>query len=160
MPTRRETIVSAAAAGAAAAGLGAVGARAAGALDAATFAGMQPAGGDRGPSKLVVVWSNGDADVAHRVCLMYAHAAKTNAWFSDVHLIIWGPSQRILVGDKDLKAKIARMSEDGVVIEACIACANTFGLVEELRGLGLPVRGMGGPLTEALKDPSVSVVTF
>lgn len=112
------------------------------------------------PNSLVVVWTSGDPDVAHRVALMYTHAAKTNGWFDEVRLIVWGPSQRILVGDKDLQAKIAKMQEDGVIVEACIACAQSFGIVEELRGLNLPVRGMGEPLTNYLKGPEYSVITF
>ena len=39
-------------------------------------------------NKLVVLWTSGDPDVAHRVCLMYAHAAKKNGWFDEVTLII------------------------------------------------------------------------
>lgn len=112
------------------------------------------------PSSLVVVWTSGDPDVAHRVALMYTHAARTNGWFKEVRLIVWGPSQRILVGDKDLQEKLAKMQEDGVIVEACIACAQSFGIVEELRGLNLPVRGMGGPLTSYLKSPEHTVITF
>lgn len=144
MPTRRESIVAAAAG---AAGLTAI----ASARDS-----DEPAT----PGSLVVVWSSGDPEVAHRVCLMYTHAAKTQGWFENVRLIIWGPSQRLLIGDKDLKAKIEAMRADGITVEACIACANSFGLVEDLQALGLPVYGMGVPLTESLKDPGVSVVTF
>lgn len=112
------------------------------------------------PSTLVVVWTSGDPDVAHRVALMYAHAAKKSKWFEKVRLIIWGPSQRLLVGDKDLKAKIAEMKKDGVIVEACIACAESFGLTDELRKLDLPVKGMGKPLTDSLKDPDCAVITY
>ncbi|MDP0489504.1 MAG: DsrE family protein [Verrucomicrobiota bacterium JB023] len=120
----------------------------------------QLAAAEEQPTTLVVVWSSGDPDVAHRVALMYAHAAKTANWFENVRLIIWGPSQRVLVGDKDLKAKIAKMREDGVIVEACIACANSFGIAEELRELDLPVKGMGKPLSDYLKDPDCSVITY
>ncbi|MEM7623766.1 MAG: DsrE family protein [Planctomycetota bacterium] len=144
---RRETIASAAALG-----LGGIAA-------AAMGSDAQP-GGAGGPTELAVLWSSGDPDVAHRVCLMYTHASKQYGWFETVRLVIWGPSQRILVGDKDLKAKLAAMREDGVIAEACIACANTFGLKDELEALGLPVKGMGGPLTSFLKDPNVAVLTF
>ena len=112
------------------------------------------------PSKLFVVWSSGDPDVAHRVCLMYSHAAKTAGWFKDVKVIIWGPSQRIFAADKDLQAKINAMRDDGIEVEACIACANSFGLVEQLREMGLKVIGQGGPLTAAMKDPDTSVAYF
>lgn len=35
-------------------------------------------------SRLAVVWSSGDPEVAHRVCLMYAHGAGKQAWFDEV----------------------------------------------------------------------------
>jgi hypothetical protein len=64
------------------------------------------------------------------------------------------------VGDKDLKAKLAAMRKDGVVVEACIACAESYGIVEDLRQLELPVKPMGQPLTSYLKDPKYTVITF
>jgi len=111
------------------------------------------------PSRLAVLWTSGDPDVAHRVAFMYTHAAKKVGWFDEVTLIVWGPSQRILLGDKDLQAKVKAMQKDGILVEACISCARSFGIVEELKALGLPVRGMGAPLTKYLKD-GWKVITF
>lgn len=143
--------------------MGALAAMGMGAL-AGSALGAQPgaSGGGSGsePGELFVVWTSGDPDVAHRMALMYSHAAKRFGWFETVKLIVWGPSQRLLCADKDLKEKIAEMQGDGVIVEACIACARTYGLVEELEELGLPVYGQGEPLSKALKSPSVSVATF
>jgi hypothetical protein len=110
--------------------------------------------------KLMVVWTSADPDVADKVCLMYAHAAKKYGWFAEVHLVVWGPSQRLLVGDPTIQAKVKTMQEDGVVIEACVACATKLGLVDQIRELGYEVKGMGTPLTAALKDPDTEVITF
>ena len=110
--------------------------------------------------KLMVVWTSGDPDVADKVCLMYTHAAKAYGWFAEVTLVVWGPSQRLLVGDPTIQAKVKAMQEDGVVVEACIACARKLELVEELEALDIDVKGMGVPLTEALKDPGTEVLTF
>ncbi len=104
------------------------------------------------PSKLAVLWTSGDSEVAHNVAFMYAHNAKRVGWFDEVTLIVWGPSQRNLVGDKRLQEKIKAMQKDGVVVEACIACAMNYGIVEELKALGISVRGMGIPLTNHLKS--------
>ena len=60
-------------------------------------------------SRLAVVWTSGDPEVAHRVCLMYSHAAQTQKWFDHVTLIVWGPSARLLAADKDLQAKVKTM---------------------------------------------------
>jgi len=105
--------------------------------------------------KLMVVWTSGDPDVADKVCLMYTHAAKAYGWFAEVTLVVWGPSQRLLAGDPTIQAKIKAMQEDGVVVEACIACARKLELVEELEALDIDVKGMGVPLSEALKDPEI-----
>jgi len=104
------------------------------------------------PGKLAVLWTSGDPEVAHNVVFMYAHNAKRVGWFDEVTLIVWGPSQRNLVGDKKLQEKIKAMQKDGVVVEACIACAMNYGIVEELKALGISVRGMGIPLTNYLKS--------
>ena len=120
---------------------------------------IQKAADEQAHSRLAVVWSSGDPDVAHRVCLMYTHAAKTKPWFDDVLLIVWGPSQRLLVGDKDLQAKVRAMQNDGVVVEACIQCAKSFGLVKALRELDIEVKPQGEPLTRFLKS-DWEVLTF
>jgi len=110
--------------------------------------------------KLMVVWTSADPDVADKVCLMYTHAAKKYGWFAEVRLVVWGPSQRLLAGDPALQAKVKEMQADGVIVEACIACATKLDLVDTIREMGIEVRGMGVPLTEALKDPATEVITF
>jgi len=110
--------------------------------------------------KLMVVWTSGDPDVADKVCLMYTHAAKAYGWFAEVTLVVWGPSQRLLAGDPTIQAKVKAMQEDGVVVQACVACARKLELVEELEALDIDVKGMGVPLSGALKDPETEVLTF
>jgi len=101
--------------------------------------------------KLAVLWVSGDRDVAEKSCLMYTHAAKRNGWFDEVVLIVWGSSSRLLAEDEKLQEKVQTMQKDGVVVEACIACSNMLGVTEELKGLGIDVKGMGVPLTNYLK---------
>ena len=102
--------------------------------------------------KLVVLWSSGDRDVAEKSCLMYSHAAKKYEWFSEVTLIIWGPSAKLVIEDEAIREKVLKMQEDGVELEACIACSNMLGVTEELLELGIDVKGMGVQLTEYLKS--------
>jgi len=116
--------------------------------------------GEAPTGKLMVVWTSADPDVAEKVCLMYAHAAKKYGWFAEVHLVVWGPSQRLLVGDPSIQTKVKTMQEDGVVVEACVACATQLGLVDQIQALGYEVKGMGKPLTEALKNADTEVLTF
>lgn len=109
--------------------------------------------------KLVVLWTSGDPYVAERVALMYTHAAKTAGWFSEVTLIIWGPSAKLTSENLKIQKKLKAMQNDGIIIEACIACANSYGIADDLKDLGFVVKGMGKPLTDYLKSDT-KVLTF
>jgi hypothetical protein len=111
-----------------------------------------PAESKPDPSRLAVLWSSGDPDVAHRVCFMYTHAAKQNGWFEEVQLIVWGPSARLLAGDKDLQEKVAGMMEDGIDVKACVVCADSYGVSDLLREMDIEVKAMGEPLSDLLKS--------
>jgi hypothetical protein len=109
-------------------------------------------GQEKQNSRLAVIWTSGDPDVAHQVCFMYTGNAKKQKWFDEVTLIVWGPSARLLAGDKALQAKIKGMLEDGVKIQACQACADSYGVTEQLRKLGIDVKYMGKPLTDLIQQ--------
>ena len=109
--------------------------------------------------KLVVVWTSGDPAMAHSMVLMYAHNAKRVSWFDEVTLIIWGPSAKLSAEDEKIQAKLAEMIGDGVVIEACVACADMYGVADRLKDLGYDVKPMGKPLTDYLKA-GYKVLTF
>jgi hypothetical protein len=109
--------------------------------------------------KLVVVWTSDDPYVAERVALMYTHGAKTAGWFSEVTLIIWGPSAKLAAENLKVQEKLKAMQKDGVVIEACIVCANAYGVTDDLKNMDFVVKGMGSPLTDYLKS-GAKVLTF
>ncbi len=110
-------------------------------------------------SKVAVVWTSGDSEVAHKVCFMYTHNAKKAKWFDEVVLVIWGPSSRILAGDKKLQAAVKEMMRDGVTVQACVVCADMYGVSGRLREMGIEVKGMGRPLSDMLKS-DYKVLTF
>ena len=51
------------------------------------------------------------------------------------------------------------MQDDGIIVEACIACAVSYNIVDDIKALGITVKGMGIPLTEYLKS-DWKVLTF
>lgn len=128
-------------------------------LSLSTMIKAQIANTEATPDKLVVVWTSDDPMVAERVALMYTHAAKTAGWFKEVTLIVWGPSAKLITENIKLQDKLRAMQKDGVVIEACIACANAYGVADDLKKLGYDVKGMGKPLTDYLKS-GAKVLTF
>ncbi len=104
------------------------------------------------PSKLVVVWTSGDRDVAIKMVFMYTYNAKKNGWWDEVRLVVWGPSSLLLSVDKELQDYIKKMKDEGVIIEACKACADEYGVSDKLAALGIDVKYMGKPLTDMLKS--------
>jgi hypothetical protein len=101
---------------------------------------------------LVVLWTSGDRDVALNMVFMYTFNAKRRNWWNDVRLIVWGPSSKLLAEDVELQTEVSKMREAGVILEACKACADRYGVSDDLAQLGIDVRYMGVPLTEYLKE--------
>lgn len=116
--------------------------------------------GNSDPDRLAVLWTSGDPDVAHKACLMYTHVAKTAKWFDEVLLIVWGPSERLLADDKDVREKVKAMEADGIKVQVCFYCAESYGLTEQLREQGFEVKPMGVPLTDILKSDDWKLLTF
>lgn len=119
--------------------------------DSLNFASAQQAAVAGPADTLVVVWSSGDPEVAEKACLMYANAAKKYKWFSEVIVVVWGPSEKLLAENEALKNKISAMQQEGVIFQACIACANMYDVTDELRVCNVDVKGLGVPLTKYLK---------
>jgi hypothetical protein len=111
------------------------------------------------PSRLAVLWTSGDPEVALNVAFMYTHNARARGWFDEVTLIVWGPSARLLAENEELQARVREMGDAGVEFVACKACADGYGVSEALERLGIEVKYMGVPLTEMLKG-DWEVVSF
>ncbi len=102
-------------------------------------------------TKLVIVWTSGNPEVAEHMTFMYAHNSLKHGWWEHVRLLVWGPSQPLLVQNAGLQARVKAMQEDGVEVVACKACADEYGIAAEVEALGVPVFYVGKLLTESLK---------
>ena len=109
--------------------------------------------------ELVVLWTSGDKDVAKNMVFMYTLNAKKRGWFEDVTFIVWGPSSKLLSDDTELQATLKEMIDEGVRVEACLRCAENYGVVEKLKDMGIDVKLMGEPLSNYLKEDR-KVITF
>ena len=108
---------------------------------------------------MVVVWSSGDKEVAKNMVFMYTLHSKRKNWWDEVRLVVWGPSSKLLSEDKELQEELEKMKGEGVILEACKACADGYEVSEKLEKLGVDVRYMGIPLTEYMKQGK-HVITF
>ncbi|MFU2209553.1 DsrE family protein [Solidesulfovibrio sp. C21] len=101
---------------------------------------------------LVVLWVTADKEAALNMALMYAKNSRLKGWWDEVHLVVWGPSAKLLATDAELQAEVAACREAGVTLLACRACAERYGVADDLKRLGLDVLYMGEPMTGYLKD--------
>lgn len=100
--------------------------------------------------KLLLIWLSGDKRAAMDMAMLYARDCLLNHWFKRVKFFIWGPTVQLAATDVDIQTEIALMQRVGVEVVACMACASGYGVVEELRSVGIPVRGLGEELSNEL----------
>ena len=112
------------------------------------------------PGTLVVLWSSVDKEVATKMAFMYTLNAKLRGWWKHVTLIVWGPSAKLLTEDSELRDRIEKMRAAWVVLLACKACSDSYGVSEGLEKLGVEVKYMGEPFTQILKDTYQRVITL
>ena len=90
--------------------------------------------------------------------MMYTYNARKHGWWKDVTLVVWGPSQRLVVENEEIKAYIKKIKEAGITVEACKACADKLEVADGLSACSVDVKYMGTPLTRYIKN--AHVVTF
>ena len=103
-------------------------------------------------NKLAVVWTSGDIEVAEKMVFMYVTNAMKQGWFDEVSFIVWGPSSKLLSENESLQKRIKEMQEIGIKVEACIHCANIYGIADNLQALNIDIKGMGAPLSNYIKN--------
>lgn len=110
-----------------------------------------------GNEKVVIIWTSADKEVATHMVLMYAENSKKFKWWDDITLVVWGPSQSLLLNDRELQDTVKRIKNTGVVVKACKACADRYGNGGEIEKLGVIVEYID--LTSYIKEGR-HVLTF
>lgn len=110
--------------------------------------------------QLCVIWTSADREVALKMVFMYTLNSKLKEWWGRVRLIVWGPSARLLIEDKELQEYMADMQAAGVEIHACKRCAELYDIVDALKELGIKVYYIGEEYTKLLKDDQWTVISY
>ena len=100
--------------------------------------------------KLNILWTTDNKKVVLNMLAMYSINSKTNKWFKDVNIIVWGPSAKLISNDPHIKTEVVDMISIGITIEACKDCCDNYEVTDKLLRLGINVKYMGEPLTEYL----------
>lgn len=110
--------------------------------------------------KLTILWTTDNLETALNMLLMYTLKSNTNQWWDECNLITWGPSNKLLCQNEEVKATVKQIMDVGVNVFACQRCAERYGLVDELKNMGITVQLMGEPLTGFLQDDSYRIITI
>ena len=110
-------------------------------------------------TKLLIVWTNGDKEVAMKLPLLYGSVILERGYWEEAHLMIWGPSIKLAAADKEVQARLKQMKTSGVAMSACIVCTEDYAATDALAALGVESTHTGEMLTECLKDDSWAVMT-
>ncbi len=109
--------------------------------------------------KLLIVWSSGEIEVAKKLVLLYGSVALPHAYWDELHLMVWGPSAKLLAENAEVQTLFAKVLGTGVKASVCVVCSDDYGVTEQLQMLGVEPTHTGELLTDALKS-DWKVVTF
>ena len=109
--------------------------------------------------KLLIVWSSGEIEVAKKMVLLYSSVILPRGYWDKAHLMIWGPSAKLLAESSELQEMLNRVKETGVELSCCVVCSDDYGVTEKLASLGIEMIHTGEILTNALKE-DWKVITF
>jgi hypothetical protein len=109
--------------------------------------------------KLLIVWSSGEIEVAKKLVLLYGSVILPRGYWDEAHLMIWGPSAKLLAENSELQEMFTKVLVSGVKASVCVVCSDDYGVTDQLEALGVEPIHTGELLTQALKS-DWKVVTF
>jgi hypothetical protein len=103
-------------------------------------------------TKLLVILSSGDREVALDVGLIYPLNAIKNRWMDDVKLIVFGPSEKLAAYDTEVQGKLKELMEAGINVIACKWCADRMNITSLIEKAGIQVEYVGPIISQLIKD--------
>ena len=103
-------------------------------------------------SKVFVLVSSPDREVALEVGLIYPLNAAKNGWMDEVKVIFFGPSEKVAADDAEVQGRIKELLDAGVEVLACKWCSDRMSITEKLEAVGVKVVYVGSIISDLLKD--------
>ena len=97
--------------------------------------------------------------MAKKMVLLYSSVILPRGYWDQAHLMIWGPSARVLAENEELQEMLTTVQKSGVETSACVVCSDDYGVSEKLESLGIKTTHTGELMTEALQN-AWKVITF
>ncbi|WP_027400477.1 DsrE family protein [Anaerovorax odorimutans] len=110
--------------------------------------------------KLYILWTTDNKLTSLNMVLMYSLKASKEKFWKEIRLVSWGASNVLINEDREVQERLKEVQESGVIVKACIRCAENLGITDSLEKLGIELDFMGQPLTDCLKDDSWAIITI
>ena len=110
-------------------------------------------------NKLLIVWSTSEIEVAKKMVLLYGSVILPRKYWDEAHIMIWGPSAKLLAENVELQEMVLKVQETGVKFSCCVVCSDDYGVSDKLASLGIEMSHTGERLTESLQN-DWKVLTF
>ena len=88
---------------------------------------------------------------------MFAKNAKLRSWFDDVKVVFFGPSEKLVVQDEDVKKQVKEISTAAESF-ACKAISDREGISKEIEAIGPAVIYVGSKITSLINDGYIPMV--
>jgi len=111
-------------------------------------------------NNLLIVWTNGDIEVANKFPLLYSSVILDRGYWETAHLMLWGPSILLAKNNPQIQEQLKKIQKTGVKMSACIVCVEDFEATSILEELNIEITHTGELLTSALKDDTYAVMTI
>jgi hypothetical protein len=110
-------------------------------------------------NKLLIIWSTSEIEVAKKMILLYGSVILPRNYWDEAHIMIWGPSAKLLAENVELQEMVVKVQATGVKFSCCIVCSDDYGVTEKLTSLDIDMTHTGEMLTESLQS-DWKVLTF
>ena len=75
---------------------------------------------------LLIVWTNGDIEVAIKFPLLYSSVILEREYWKTAHLMLWGPSIKLAKENIQIQEQLKKIQQTGVKMSACIVCVEDY----------------------------------
>lgn len=101
--------------------------------------------------KVFVILSSQDREVLLEAGFTYPFNAAKNRWMEEVKIILFGPSEKVIVNDIEVQSRLKEVLEAGIHVMACKWCSERMGITSQLEELGIEVLYVGSVISDLLK---------
>lgn len=107
--------------------------------------------------KVLIIISTAEAEKA-QTGMMYALNALKKGWMKDVKLILFGPSENLILKDKEMQDFLKQYLELTEKVVACKFIADRDNTTAQIEASGIKVEYVGEMISDLIKEGYIPMV--